>query len=84
MARGVEMKWQLVGRHLKTTDDSPVKLRVEVLSEELAYNKALQQFKIFIVSSPLDPEYKACVLCCVQAHARVRVCVCVCACVCVQ
>ncbi len=34
--------------------------RVEatVLSEELAYNRTLQQFKIFILDRPLDSEYK--------------------------
>ena len=29
-----------------------------VLGEELAYNRALQQFKMFILDRPLDPNYK--------------------------
>ncbi len=31
---------------------------VKVLAEELAYNKALKQFKMFITDRPLDPSYK--------------------------
>ena len=31
---------------------------VRVLAEELAYNRALKQFKMFIVEKPLDPNYK--------------------------
>lgn len=36
---------------------------VKVLGEELAYNKSLKQFKMFIIEKPLDPEYKASVVC---------------------
>lgn len=31
---------------------------VKVLAEELAYNKSLKQFKMFIIEKPLDPKYK--------------------------
>lgn len=33
-------------------------MRVRVLGEELAYNKSLRQFKMFILEQPLDPNYK--------------------------
>ena len=56
-AGGVKLKWQLSGSVLQcVTDDMDV--RATVLSEELAYNKALQQFRLFIISRPLDPSYK--------------------------
>lgn len=35
---------------------------VKVLAEELAYNKSLKQFKMFIIEKPLDPNYKASVV----------------------
>ena len=35
---------------------------VKVLAEELAYNKSLKQFKMFIIEKPLDPDYKASVV----------------------
>ncbi len=38
-------------------------LTIQVLAEELAYNRSLQQFKMFVLDRPLDPQYKVCTLC---------------------
>lgn len=43
---------------LTCTSKKVPELSVRVLSEELAYNRALKQFKIFIVEHPLDPSHK--------------------------
>ncbi len=49
--------------------------RVEatVLSEELAYNRTLQQFKIFILDRPLDPEYKVGGVTHTHTHTHTRI-----------
>ena len=39
---------------------SKVKHTVQVLAEELAYNKSLRQFRMFVLERPLDPNYKVC------------------------
>ncbi|XP_064391483.1 uncharacterized protein LOC135339343 isoform X2 [Halichondria panicea] len=49
--------WHMQGNTIQSLSASGT-IKATVLSEELAYNRALQQFKIFILDRPLDPEYK--------------------------
>jgi len=50
--------WRLSGDQLYYFTDSGNEFSVRVLAEELAYNKSLKQFKMFIIDRPLDPKYK--------------------------
>lgn len=52
------MIWRLSGKALESINNSEVRMRVRVLGEELAYNRSLRQFKMFILEQPLDPNYK--------------------------
>ena len=52
------MIWRLSDKTLETFSNSEVRMKVRVLGEELAYNKSLRQFKMFILEQPLDPNYK--------------------------
>lgn len=53
---GHRVKWKLRDKYICS---EPIQnIRVKVLSEELAYNKSLKQFKMFIIERPLDPLYK--------------------------
>ena len=52
------MIWRLSDKTLETVNNSEVRMKVRVLGEELAYNKSLRQFKMFILEQPLDPNYK--------------------------
>ena len=54
-----KLSWRLAGNilHCMTTSGDR-EYSVKVLAEELAYNKALKQFKMFIIDKPLDPTYK--------------------------
>ena len=61
-------------------------IKVPILSEEIAYNKELKQYKIFVTLRPLDPQYKVTGICTSWACAYddiyiVLVCVGVCWCV---
>ena len=64
-------------------------IKVPILSEEIAYNKELKQYKIFVTLRPLDPQYKVCTswacayddIYCVSVCWWVLVCVGVCWCV---
>ena len=58
MWNGQRLDWQLRNGHLQCVSSSGTNLSVPVISEELAYNKQLQQFKMFIIDRPLDPNYK--------------------------
>ena len=58
VCNGQRLDWQLRGGHLDCVSSSGTSLSVQVLAEELAYNRQLQQFKMFIVDRPLDPSYK--------------------------
>ena len=53
-----KLVWRLCGGSLLCTSKKISELCVRVISEELAYNRALKQFKIFIVERPLDPSHK--------------------------
>lgn len=53
-----KVTWQLNGRSLEIANSSGIKMSVRVLGEELAYNKSLKQFRMFIIDRPLDPNYK--------------------------
>ena len=52
--------WRLSGKtlHCVTNKKGSYDYSVQVLSEELAFNKSLKQFKMFITDRPLDPDYK--------------------------
>lgn len=52
-----KISWSLSGRVMSCSTDKS-EYSVKVLAEELAYNKSLKQFKMFIVDKPLDPHYK--------------------------
>ncbi|CAI8012638.1 Ankyrin repeat domain-containing protein 27 [Geodia barretti] len=58
VCNGQRLDWQLRGGQLDCVSSSGTSLSIQVLSEELAYNRQLQQFKMFIVDRPLDPNYK--------------------------
>lgn len=58
MCNGHKLEWQLRKGRLECVSSSGTSLSVAVLSEELAYNRQLQQFKMFIIDRPLDPNYK--------------------------
>lgn len=53
-----KLSWRLAGNSLYCMSASEAEYSVKVLGEELAYNKALKQFKMFIIDKPLDPTYK--------------------------
>lgn len=55
---GRRVIWRLSDKTLETFSNSEVRMKVRVLGEELAYNKSLRQFKMFILEQPLDPNYK--------------------------
>ena len=55
---GRRVIWRLSDKALESINNSEVRMRVRVLGEELAYNKSLRQFKMFILEQPLDPNYK--------------------------
>ena len=61
MCNGQKLEWQLHNGRLECVSSSGTSLSVVVLSEELAYNRQLRQFKMFVVDRPLDPNYKVCV-----------------------
>ncbi len=55
------LTWQLNGSELQCMtagSNGSSSYHVTVIAEELAYNKSLKQFKMFIVDKPLDPSYK--------------------------
>ena len=54
-----KLEWKLCQNQLVCSSWKICELSVRVLSEELAYNKSLRQFKIFITERPLDPNHKA-------------------------
>ena len=35
-------------------------IEATILAEELAYNRSLRQYKMFILERPLDPNFKVC------------------------
>lgn len=56
-----KLTWRLDGNDLHcmtSSGNGSCDYRVKVLAEELAYNKSLKQFKMFIIEKPLDPNYK--------------------------
>lgn len=54
-----KLSWRLDGNELLLNGSELQDLyKVKVLAEELAYNKSLKQFKMFIIDKPLDPNYK--------------------------
>ena len=54
-----KLSWRLAGNILHCMNTSgDTEYSVKVLAEELAYNTALKQFKMFITDKPLDPSYK--------------------------
>lgn len=58
---GGKLTWRLSGNQLHCiagNGKGSSEYSVTVLGEELAYNKSLKQFKMFIVDRPLDPNYK--------------------------
>lgn len=60
-----KLTWRLSGNELScvtSTGNESCDYAVKVLAEELAYNKSLKQFKMFIIEKPLDPNYKASVV----------------------
>lgn len=52
---GSKLAWRLDENFLHNESHD---YKVKVLAEELAYNKSLKQFKMFIIDRPLDPSYK--------------------------
>ena len=54
-----KLSWRLDGNEqLLNGSELQDLYKVKVLAEELAYNKSLKQFKMFIIDKPLDPNYK--------------------------
>ena len=53
---GQRVSWLLEGHQLVCAKNE-CKVKATVLSEELGYNRSLQQFKIFVLDRPLDPNY---------------------------
>ena len=54
------LKWRMKGNRLKC-ESSGFFIEAMVLAEELAYNRSLRQYKMFILERPLDPNFKVCV-----------------------
>ena len=54
---GQKVTWHMEGNVIQCLSGRG-STEARVLAEELAYNKSLQQFKIFILDRPLDPEYQ--------------------------
>ena len=54
---GQKVTWHMQGNLIQSLSGNGC-IEARVLTEELAYNKSLQQFKIFILDRPLDPEYR--------------------------
>lgn len=52
LVKGKRIEWTLVERTLQSMGKDGV-IDVEVLAEELAYNKHLQQYRMFIVNRPM-------------------------------
>lgn len=57
---GQQVIWQLTGNTLEkfVNSKSEPTPAATVLGEELAYNRSLEQYKMFILDRPLDPNYK--------------------------
>ena len=53
------LKWRVKGNRLKC-ESSGFFIDTAVLAEELAYNRSLKQYKMFILKRPLDPNFKVC------------------------
>ncbi len=55
-----KLSWSLSGNtlHCINPKSESRDYHVTVLAEELAYNKSLKSFKMFIIDRPLDPDYK--------------------------
>ena len=53
------LKWRVKGNNLHCVS-SGVFIEATVLAEELAYNRSLRQYKMFILERPLDPNFKVC------------------------
>lgn len=53
-----KLTWRLADNELQCISGKDTMYSVRVLAEELAYNKSLKQFKMFITDRPLDPKYK--------------------------
>ena len=51
------LKWRVKGNSLRCVS-SGVFIEATVLAEELAYNRSLRQYKMFILERPLDPNFK--------------------------
>ena len=51
------LKWRVKGNSLRCASSS-VFIEATVLAEELAYNRSLRQYKMFILERPLDPNFK--------------------------
>ena len=51
------LKWRVKGNSLRCTS-SGAYIEATVLAEELAYNRSLRQYKMFILERPLDPNFK--------------------------
>jgi hypothetical protein len=51
------IKWRVKGNSLRCVS-SGVFVEATVLAEELAYNRSLRQYKMFILERPLDPNFK--------------------------
>lgn len=60
MYESSKLTWRLNGNELSTSGNGNgnSEYSVTVLAEELAYNKALKPFKLFITDKPLDPTYE--------------------------
>ena len=59
---GLKLSWRLSGNILHSInasgDTAGSEYSAKVLAEELAYNKMLKQFRMFIIDRPLDLSYK--------------------------
>ena len=53
------MKWRMKDNRIKCESSGPF-IEATILAEELAYNRSLRQYKMFILERPLDPNFKVC------------------------
>ena len=62
------LKWRVKGKSLRCVS-SGVFIEATVLAEELAYNKSLRQYKMFILERPLDPNFKVYIFNTIPPHS---------------
>ena len=55
---GKELSWKISEGAFHLQDKIAPEVKVPILSEEVAYNKQLKQYKIFLTQRPMDPLYK--------------------------